>query len=136
EKSSNHATFFRGHNTDLEWLAQIRYVLDDQNKFYTQGGFGTRLTNGYGSPDFRMLISIGTYWTLVDFEPKAPPKKIHIVPDVNDYDRDSDGDGYSDAVDKCSTVKEDHKPPAPSDGCPADSDRDGDGVPDAKDQCP
>ena len=136
-ESAGHATFFTGKNTDIEWLAQVRYVLDERSRWYAEGGFGTRLAAGYGAPDFRMLIGIGTYLTLLDFEAKSPPRKVRVITStVDDYDRDSDGDGYPDAIDKCPTVKEDGKPPEPTDGCPADADRDGDGIPDSKDQCP
>ena len=138
QDSSSHATFFTAKNTDVEWLAQVRYVLDDRSRWYAEGGFGTRLAAGYGGPDFRMLIGIGTYMTLLDFESKSPARKVHVYsgPSVDDYDRDSDGDGYPDAVDKCPHEKEDGKPPDPTDGCPASSDRDGDGIPDSVDQCP
>jgi outer membrane protein OmpA-like peptidoglycan-associated protein len=134
--SSNHSTFFTVRNTDFEWLAQVRYVLDQRSRWYAEGGFGTRLAAGYGAPDFRMLIGIGTYITMTDLEGKSPARKIHVVPSVDDYDRDSDGDGYPDSIDKCPTEKEDGKPPNPTDGCPAASDRDGDGIPDSVDQCP
>lgn len=60
----------------------------------------------------------------------------NYTPSVDDYDRDSDGDGYPDSIDKCPHEKEDGKPPEPTDGCPASSDRDGDGIPDSIDQCP
>ena len=136
EDSDNHPTFFTVRNTDLEWLAQVRYVLDQRSRWYAEGGFGTRLAAGYGAPDFRMLVGIGTYLTLTDLEGKSPPRRLHNAPTVDDYDRDSDGDGYPDAIDKCPTVKEDGKPPNPTDGCPAASDRDGDGIPDSVDQCP
>jgi outer membrane protein OmpA-like peptidoglycan-associated protein len=136
EDSSDHATFFTGKNTDVEWLAQLRYVLDERSRWYAEGGFGTRLAAGYGGPDFRMLIGIGTYVTMLDFESKAPKRNVHITPTVDDYDRDSDGDGYPDSIDKCPNEKEDGKPPDPTDGCPAASDRDGDGIPDSVDQCP
>jgi OOP family OmpA-OmpF porin len=136
EDSGGHATFFTGKNTDVEWLAQVRYVLDERSRWYAEGGFGTRLANGYGGPDFRVLFGIGTYLTLLDFESKAPPRKMQVAPTVDDYDRDSDGDGYPDAIDKCPNEKEDGKPPDPTDGCPASSDRDGDGIPDSVDQCP
>jgi OOP family OmpA-OmpF porin len=136
EDSGGHATFFTGKNTDVEWLAQVRYVLDDKSRWYAEGGFGTRLAAGYGGPDFRMLFGIGTYMTLLDFDAKAPPRKMQVAPTVDDYDRDSDGDGYPDAIDKCPNEKEDGKPPDPTDGCPASSDRDGDGIPDSVDQCP
>jgi OOP family OmpA-OmpF porin len=136
EDSDNHSTFFTVRNTDFEWLAQVRYVLDQRSRWYAEGGFGTRLAAGYGAPDFRMLVGIGTYLTLTDLEGKSPPRKMHNAPTVDDYDRDSDGDGYPDAIDKCPTEKEDGKPPDPTDGCPAASDRDGDGIPDSVDQCP
>ena len=137
EDSSDHATFFTGKNTDFEWLAQVRYVLDQRSRWYAEGGFGTRLAAGYGGPDFRMLVGIGTYLTMLDFEGKSPARKVHsYTPSVDDYDRDSDGDGYPDSIDKCPNEKEDGKPPDPTDGCPAASDRDGDGIPDSVDQCP
>ena len=136
-ESAGRGTFFTVRNTDLEWLAQVRYVLDERSRWYAEGGFGTRLAAGYGAPDFRMLVGIGHYLTLLDFEGKSPPRKVHVIsPTVDDYDRDSDGDGYPDAIDKCPTVKEDGKPPEPTDGCPAASDRDGDGIIDSVDQCP
>jgi OmpA-OmpF porin, OOP family len=136
EDSSDHSTFFTVRNTDFEWLAQLRYMLDPRGRWYAEGGFGTRLAAGYGAPDFRMLVGIGTYLTMVDLEGKSPPRRMHVAPSVDDYDRDSDGDGYPDSIDKCPTEKEDGKPPEPTDGCPAASDRDGDGIPDSVDQCP
>ena len=136
EDSSGQSTVFTWRKTDLEWLAQVRYTLDPRNRWYAEGGFGTRLASGYGAPDVRMLIGIGTYLTITDMEGKSPPRKMHVVPTVDDYDRDTDGDGYPDSIDKCPTEKEDGKPPEPTDGCPAASDRDGDGIPDSVDQCP
>ena len=129
-------SFFTMRNTTIEWLAQARFVLDERKRLFANAGFGTRLSAGYGAADFRLLGSIGTYLTLFDFEGKSPPRKLNIVPDVNDYDIDTDGDGFPDSIDNCPTIKEDGKPPNPSDGCPAGSDRDGDGIPDAEDQCP
>jgi len=128
--------FFAGANTDLEWLAQGRFTIDPRDRVYVQVGAGTRLTTGYGAPDFRLLGSIGTYANLLDFKAKSPPRKVTISPDIDDYDRDTDGDGYPDSVDGCPTEKEDGKPPQATDGCPGNSDRDGDGIPDVDDQCP
>jgi OOP family OmpA-OmpF porin len=128
--------FFAGDNTALEWLAQGRFTIDPRQRVYVQVGAGTRLSTGYGAADFRLLGSIGTYATLLDFKAKAPARKVTITPDVDDYDRDTDGDGYPDSVDACPTEKEDGKPPQATDGCPGGSDRDGDGIPDVDDQCP
>lgn len=128
--------FFAGANTALEWLAQGRFTIDPRQRVYVQVGAGTRLSTGYGATDFRILGSIGTYTTLLDIKAKSPARKVTITPDVDDYDRDTDGDGYPDSVDACPTEKEDGKPPQATDGCPGGSDRDGDGIPDVDDQCP
>jgi OOP family OmpA-OmpF porin len=133
---NDESKFFAGANTDLEWTAQGRFTIDPHDKVYVNVGAGTRLSTGYGAPDFRILGSIGTYFGLGDFKAKSPPRKVEIKPDVDDYDRDTDGDGYPDSVDGCPTEKEDGKPPQATDGCPGNSDRDGDGIPDVDDQCP
>lgn len=130
------SAFFAGKNTTLEWLAQGRFTLDPKQKYYAMVGAGTRLTTGYGATDFRLLASVGTYAPFTDLKGKSPDRKITITPDSDDYDRDTDGDGYPDSVDSCPTDKEDGKPPAATDGCPASSDRDGDGIPDVNDECP
>jgi outer membrane protein OmpA-like peptidoglycan-associated protein len=129
-------TFLAEKNTDLEWLAQARFALGQRQRTWVMAGAGTRLSAGYGAPDFRILASIGHWLTLDDFTPKSPPPKVAVVPDVDDYDKDTDGDGYPDSIDKCPTIKEDGKEPDPTDGCPTGSDRDGDGIPDDADSCP
>jgi len=128
--------FFAGQNTDIEWLAQGRFTIDPRDRVYVQVGAGTRLSTGYGAPDFRILGSIGTYANFLDFKSKSPARRVRASSDVDMYDRDTDGDGYPDSVDGCPTEKEDGKPPQATDGCPGSSDRDGDGILDVDDQCP
>lgn len=130
------STFFSGHNTSLEWMAQGRFGLGEKQKTWAMMGAGTRFSGGYGAPDLRVLVSIGHYLNIGDFDPKSPDKKVKVRPDVDDYAADRDKDGYPDDIDKCPDVPEDGKPPEPSDGCPAGSDRDNDGIPDAADACP
>src|SRR6185503_17263720 len=132
----DNSTFFANRNTDIEWLGQGRMWIDQKQRIWAMAGAGTRLFTGYGAPDFRVLVSIGAFTTLKDFEPDSPPPKIKIVPDVDDYDRDTDKDGYPDSIDKCINDPEDGKKPNPTDGCPMASDRDNDGIPDSVDQCP
>lgn len=133
----NQNTFFSERNTDAEWLAEGRVALQKNGPWYFSGGAGTRLlTNGYGSPDLRVLAMIGTWTTLSDTEPGQRAVRHRAVPDVEMHDKDTDGDGYPDDMDLCPTEKEDGKPPNKSDGCPATVDRDGDGIPDSADKCP
>jgi OmpA-OmpF porin, OOP family len=130
------STVLGSRNTDIEWLGQARFLMDKRQRVWAMGGFGTRLFTGYGAPDFRMIVSIGTFFTIKDFDSKSPPPKVQFTSDGSLSDPDTDGDGYPDSIDQCPTVKEDGKPPNPSDGCPADADRDNDGIPDSADQCP
>lgn len=129
-------SLFKGKNTPFEWMAQGRFALGKQEKTWAMAGAGTRFTGGYGAPDLRVLVSLGHYLNLSDFDPKSPPKKVRVAPDVEDHAMDRDKDGYPDDIDKCPDVPEDGKPPEPSDGCPVGSDRDNDGIPDTADACP
>lgn len=136
DAGNSHNTVFSSRNTDLEWLGQARFAIGKSHHTFINAGAGTKLTAGYGSPDFRILASIGSFFTISDKPPPTRPPGYKNIPDVSDYPKDTDGDGYPDDIDKCPTVKEDHKPPDPTDGCPAASDRDGDGIPDNIDKCP
>jgi OmpA-OmpF porin, OOP family len=129
-------TFFGSRNTDIEWLGQGRMWLGERQRVWVMAGGGTLLFPGYGAPHFRILASIGIFTTLKDFEPGQTTPRIKVVPDVDDYERDTDKDGFPDSIDKCIDVPEDGKQPNPSDGCPVASDRDNDGIPDANDECP
>jgi len=128
-------TIFGPRNTATEWLAQGRFLLDKKGHWQAMAGLGTRITGGYGAPDLRMLASIGYWFTLTDKIPRSGAPR-YKVEEVDDKVSDRDGDGYPDDIDKCPDIKEDGKPPHPSDGCPADADRDGDGIPDSEDACP
>ncbi len=130
------STFFKERNTTIEWLAQARFLVSKDKRTFFNAGGGTRLSNGYGSADIRLLASIGRWWGFADEEPPSPPPRVHVVDRADHHALDSDGDGYPDDIDECPDVKEDGKKPNPTDGCPAPADADGDGIPDAKDKCP
>jgi TonB family protein len=61
----------------------------------------------------------------------GPSSTLGWTPDF----RDADGDGVSDAEDRCPNEPEDRDGYKDGDGCP-DPDNDGDGIPDAQDKCP
>jgi outer membrane protein OmpA-like peptidoglycan-associated protein len=135
DTSKTQSKFFRGKNTDFEWLLQGRMAVDEQRQIWAMAGLGTRMAPGYGAPDLRLLASIGYWFPMKDRGAPAPARQWRAAPDVeNESDRDHDG--YPDAIDKCPDIPEDGKPPDPSDGCPVGSDRDGDGIPDELDKCP
>ncbi|MEN9581988.1 MAG: cell envelope biosis protein OmpA, partial [Pseudomonadota bacterium] len=136
EANKTESSFFRGKNTQFEWLGQAKLAMGEKKTWYVQGGAGTRFAAGYGAADIRVLAQIGSYLMLNDGEPKNTARNRKPVDQVDlGADPDTDGDGFPDSIDQCPTIKEDGKPPIPDDGCP-DLDRDDDGIPDAKDKCP
>jgi outer membrane protein OmpA-like peptidoglycan-associated protein len=79
-------------------------------------GAGPGLTNGFGTPVFFAVGSVG-------YEPPAPKAEV-----------DTDGDGISDREDACPKVRGvPHRDPAKN-GCPLDTD--GDAIYDTDDACP
>ncbi len=123
-------------NYPFEWLAQGRWMMGKEKSWYLMAGGGTLLVPGYGAPHVRLLAQIGSHVFLEDIGPDNTPKLKKPIDKVSlDADRDTDGDGFPDEADDCPTIKEDGKPPHPSDGCP-DLDKDDDGILDKVDKCP
>ena len=128
----------------LEWAAGARYrVWGGVN---VEGGFGTGILPGYGSPDLRVFLGV-RYGVedndkdndgIVDSDDKCPedPEDKDGFQDTDGCpDPDNDGDGLPDAADKCPNEAEDKDGYQDDDGCP-DPDNDGDGVLDGEDKCP
>ena len=111
--------------TTIEALAGVRYQMERRVNIGLAVGRG--LTSGIGSPDLRGVVLVTVAPGAADLVP------IHGI--NNEPDRDSDGDGIPDSVDKCPHEPEDKDLFNDSDGCP-DPDNDGDGIPDDKDKCP
>jgi hypothetical protein len=101
----------RLHNP-LEGLVGVRWRLFDS--VVVDGGVGTGVSAGFGTPDLRIFVGI----------------RSSAV-----RDDDHDDDGLADAFDRCPDASEDHDRFADVDGCP-DDDNDGDGVLDQGDACP
>lgn len=89
------------------------------------GAVGTGFTRGYGTPDFRGIVTIGWDDGPVRQPPPPPPP-----PPPSDRDHD----GLIDENDSCPDQPEDFDEFQDEDGCP-DPDNDGDGVLDADDHC-
>lgn len=136
QNSNGEDASFTGRNTDLEWLAQGRFAIDEKKRTWVNAGAGTRLSKGYGAPDIRVLAQIGYWFPIKDKEPPAPARRWRAAPEVEETESDRDGDGFPDDIDKCPDIPEDGAEPEPTDGCPAGADRDGDGIPDDMDRCP
>ncbi|RYZ06890.1 MAG: porin [Myxococcales bacterium] len=115
--------FFSRRATPLEVIFGAHYKLTDDVR--VGAGFGPGLTRGFGSPQFRGLLSL-------EWAPE-PAKEPLILPPAPEKDRD--GDGILDRADACPDVKgEKHEDPAKN-GCPP-GDRDRDGILDKDDACP
>jgi len=131
-------TFLTSQNTPFEWTAEGRLKLPPVaflEHWFIGASFGTRLSDGYGAPDFRGLALVGTSFPIED-KPPPSPVRSQVRVSLHDTMKDTDNDGIPDDVDACPNEPEDHKDPDPMDGCPAPSDRDNDGIPDNVDKCP
>jgi outer membrane protein OmpA-like peptidoglycan-associated protein len=87
---------------------------------------GTGLSRGYGTPDFRGVLSIG----YSDSQCTTAPAPTPVA-----GPGDTDGDGILDPEDRCPTEPEDRDRFEDEDGCP-DPDNDRDGILDVDDTCP
>src|SRR5688572_5764177 len=101
---------FDHDSSPLEVAGGVRIVASRTIQVVAGGGAG--LVAGVGSPEARLFVSVG------------------YAPDT----RDSDGDGISNARDKCTSEAEDRDGYDDGDGCP-DLDNDGDRRADAEDKC-
>ena len=97
----------------VRWSSRLGLAVD--------AAVGVGLSRGYGTPD-RARAIVGLRYT-------TPARRAAVA----DPDRDSDGDGIADRLDRCP-----QRPgPGSNDGCPlGERDSDGDGVLDAQDRCP
>jgi OmpA-OmpF porin, OOP family len=131
-------TAFTSQNTPIEWNAEgrITNLTFLGERWWAGAGVGTRILDGYGAPDLRVVALIGMWLPIVDTNPPSPERRSKVRGTIVQSMKDTDGDGIPDDIDACPTEPEDHKDPDPMDGCPAPSDRDGDGIPDQFDKCP
>ncbi|MDF3067134.1 MAG: Outer rane lipoprotein omp16 precursor [Polyangiaceae bacterium] len=115
--------FFSRRSTPLEVIFGAHYKVTDDVRI--GAGFGPGLTRGFGSPQFRGLLSL-------EWAPE-PAKEPLVLPPAPEKDRD--GDGVLDKDDACpDTPGEKNEDPAKN-GCPP-GDRDRDGILDKDDACP
>jgi outer membrane protein OmpA-like peptidoglycan-associated protein len=116
--------FFSKRATPFELLFGAHYKVTDDVRL--GAGIGPGLTRGFGSPQFRGLLSLE--WAP---EPKKEPLILAPPPP-----KDRDQDGILDADDACpdepGVKNEDPK----LNGCPPPGDRDKDGILDDADACP
>lgn len=101
---------------------------------------GTGTTEGFGSPDWRLVTGVRFALPRRPAERETPRRlTLTITPgapgDTAPAAADVDRDGFVDSADRCPAEAEDVDEHEDSDGCP-DRDNDGDEIADAQDSCP
>ena len=133
-----------GRANPMDALLALRFRLPQELVFQLGGGLG--LTQGVGSPLYRVFLSFGWAPSSDDVDldgirdaEDACPKEAEDRDGFQDADGcpddDNDNDGVLDRDDACPNQAEDRDQWKDDDGCP-DEDNDGDGIKDADDQCP
>jgi outer membrane protein OmpA-like peptidoglycan-associated protein len=97
---------FDAQHTPLELLLGPKY---QHQAWWLAAAAGPGLVDGYGSPDFRVLASVG-------FAPA--PRRRPTAEQTTAPSMDTDADGISDDVDRCPTEPEDRDGVDDADGCP------------------
>lgn len=128
-------TIFRKENTPLEFNVEARVRFGPTDRMWAGAAGGSRILNGYGSPDLRLLGFVGIEAPLFEPPTKGKDPKLELREKwKREAKIDTDKDGIPDEYDACPYDKEDGIGD-PNDGCPT-NDRDGDGIPDKIDKCP
>jgi outer membrane protein OmpA-like peptidoglycan-associated protein len=128
-------TIFRKENTPLEFNVEARMRFGPTDRLWVGAAGGSRILNGYGAPDLRLLGFFGIEAPLFEPPTKGRDPKLELREKwKREAKIDTDGDGIPDEYDACPYDKEDGIGDA-NDGCPT-NDRDGDGIPDKIDKCP
>ena len=52
-------TIFTAHNTPIEWQGEGRMRFGPYNRFWAGAGAGSRIADGYGAPDLRVVALVG-----------------------------------------------------------------------------
>ncbi len=115
--------FFSKRSTPFEVIFGAHYKVTDDVRI--GAGFGPGLTRGFGSPQFRGLLSL-------EWAPE-PAKEPLVLPPAPEKDRD--GDGVLDKDDACPDTPGEKNEDPTKNGCPP-GDRDKDGILDKDDACP
>ena len=140
--------FGKREQSPLEVLLGAKAQLSDWS---IGAAAGPGLVEGYGSPDVRIIGSMGYAPVAREEGPKDtdgdgmldPDDQCPLEPEDKDQFEDDDGcpdpdndkDGVADVVDQCALDPEDADEFEDADGCP-DPDNDKDGLLDGVDQCP